>query len=198
MIEAVIFDLGGVVLENPIEEFHRELEKLIGLAPHELDPWTEDPVKQELQIGKCSVQDVAREIEARFCLETELLPLWRETYSRVMSVDEEVVCLVKELKQHCRVALISNTTDVHAEINEERGLYDLFSPAVVSYREGCAKPDKRIFEIALDRMNIEANECVFIDDREEHLDTPKALGFCVVHYTGRDRLVEALHGLGVI
>jgi HAD superfamily hydrolase (TIGR01509 family) len=62
---------------------------------------------------------------------------------------------------------------------------------VISYEVGCAKPEPRIFEIALDRLGVAPSHALFVDDREENIEGARRLGIETFHFTGADS-VEAL------
>ena len=101
------------------------------------------------------------------------------------------------MKKNYAVGLITDATDLSAKLNKEMGLYDHFDSTVISCEVGYKKPEKEIFLIALSKLKLPANECVFIDDREEHLNMPKELGFHVVHFKNNEQLINDLKNLGV-
>lgn len=114
-----------------------------------------------------------------------------------MAINEELLSIVKSLKKHYRVGLLSNTSDLHAQINQERGLYAHFNPLLISCEIGHIKPQKEIFELALKKLALPAQECVFIDDRQEHLEIPRRMGFHVIHFQNNAQLLNALTRLGI-
>ncbi|GHF05384.1 hypothetical protein GCM10010359_02940 [Streptomyces morookaense] len=59
---------------------------------------------------------------------------------------------------------------------------DLADHLVSSTRVGVAKPDREIYEIAVERAGIPADRCLFVDDRKENVETAIALGMTGVHY----------------
>jgi HAD superfamily hydrolase (TIGR01509 family) len=44
------------------------------------------------------------------------------------------------------------------------------------------KPDSYIFQYTLEKLGIEANETIFLDDREKNVIGAKALGIHAIHY----------------
>ncbi|MFC2143884.1 HAD-IA family hydrolase [Candidatus Aenigmatarchaeota archaeon] len=82
-------------------------------------------------------------------------------------------------------------------MNKDRGIFSYFEPAILSCEIGMAKPHKEIFELALQKLGLKSEECVFIDDREEHLDTPKSMGFKVIHYKDSEQLIKGFRKLGI-
>ncbi|WP_406315107.1 HAD-IA family hydrolase [Streptosporangium sp. NBC_01639] len=80
-----------------------------------------------------------------------------------------------------RVALLSNSygRDPYDPYTAT-GVWDLFDHHVISEVEGIAKPDPRIYEVALERMGLTAGECVFVDDTAANLPPAQTLGISTV------------------
>ncbi|MBI4017315.1 MAG: HAD family hydrolase, partial [Candidatus Aenigmarchaeota archaeon] len=62
------------------------------------------------------------------------------------------------------------------------GIQDYFEAAVISGEARVAKPDKKIYELVLKRLGVNARECVFVDDRLQNLEAAKKLGFTTVFH----------------
>jgi putative hydrolase of the HAD superfamily len=93
--------------------------------------------------------------------------------------------------------MISNIYDLMAKLDRERGILDVFDPCILSCEVGLQKPNKDIFELALKEANLNANECVFIDNRERHLINPEELGFETILFENNTQTIDKLIGLGV-
>ena len=74
--------------------------------------------------------------------------------------------LVKQAKEHCKVALISNFTYAPVIYKSLRkvGLSGFFDLVVVSEEVGWRKPSPNIFKYALNKLQIQAHEAVYIGD----------------------------------
>lgn len=72
-----------------------------------------------------------------------------------------------------------------------------FLDVVVSGQEGLIKPDRQIYEMALSRFELAANEAFFIDDSLANVEGARAVGIRSHHFTGPDELRADLseHGL---
>ena len=74
--------------------------------------------------------------------------------------------LIKQAQQQCKVALISNFT--HAPVIysslRQTGISTFFNAVVVSEENGWRKPSSHIFQDALNKLQIQANEAVYIGD----------------------------------
>ncbi|HLG37498.1 MAG TPA: HAD family hydrolase, partial [Nitrososphaera sp.] len=82
------------------------------------------------------------------------------------------------------MGLIANQSDDIAEILAKSGLEKFFSVKIISSAVRLAKPDPRIFQLALDKAGRTAQECIMVGDR---LDTDicpaKSLGMTTIRYT---------------
>jgi putative hydrolase of the HAD superfamily len=75
---------------------------------------------------------------------------------------------------------------------------ELYDAVVLSELHGTRKPEREIFRLVLDQLGLTAEECVFVDDTEQHLPPAAELGFTTVHAVEPARTVAALeHLLGV-
>ena len=67
-------------------------------------------------------------------------------------------------------------------------LFSQFDGMVISAHEKLLKPNKPIYQLLLDRYNLKAEECVFIDDLKENAEGARAVGMQAIHYTGPEVL----------
>ncbi|MBO5526904.1 MAG: HAD-IA family hydrolase, partial [Erysipelotrichaceae bacterium] len=59
-----------------------------------------------------------------------------------------------------------------------------FDGVMVSAFEKLAKPDLRFYQRLLDRYDLKAEECLFVDDRKSNIEAAKSLGIDVYHFDG--------------
>jgi len=71
-------------------------------------------------------------------------------------------------------------------------MLDLVDELVISAEVGCAKPDPRIFEIALDRVGARPGDALFIDDTPGHVAAAQALGIAGHVHTDSASTIEAI------
>jgi putative hydrolase of the HAD superfamily len=92
-----------------------------------------------------------------------------------------------------RTGLLSNSWGVD---RYDRGQFPRFFDAVViSGEEGVRKPDRAIYDIALERMALPAGEIVFVDDLPGNLKPARALGMTTVHHVSAAESVPELERL---
>ena len=106
--------------------------------------------------------------------------------------------LIRELKASgARLYLLSNISIGFAEnwhkIPEVSNILSLFDGLVFSGPIGMNKPNRDIFEHLLEKFNLKAEDCVFIDDSEKNINGAKAVGINTILFTGdAEKLREEL------
>ncbi|MEU3568715.1 HAD-IA family hydrolase [Kitasatospora sp. NPDC036755] len=147
------------------------------------------------RIGKTQwVDSIARGLAGRMT-EARARGLAEAFADSPFRADETVVRLLRRVREHCRVVLVTNATAWLDEDLASLGLTDLADAVVNSSRVGSAKPDRRIYEIAVERAGVAPERCLFVDDRRENVDAAVALGMTGVHYRGPEDLRRALAGV---
>jgi len=97
-----------------------------------------------------------------------------DTYLRI---DSEFVEIAKTLSKDYSLAILSN--DVKEWSNYLRTKFDLsrfFKIIIISGEVGYRKPDKRIYNILLDKIQSPPSDCVFVDDRSKNLRPGSEIG----------------------
>ncbi len=93
---------------------------------------------------------------------------------------------------------ITNFTPAgYKECYDEISFVESFDGTIFSFKEGIVKPDRRIYELLLDRYGLKAEECVFIDDTQKNVEAARTLGFEGIVFDGYEDAVQKLKELGV-
>ncbi|MFF6879868.1 HAD family hydrolase [Streptomyces sp. NPDC012474] len=106
--------------------------------------------------------------------------------------DDVVVTMLRRIREHMPLVLVTNATlELESDL-ESLGLSDLADHVVSSARVGVAKPDREIYEIAAARAETGVERCLFVDDRLENVEAAVALGMTGVHYREPEDLRRVL------
>ena len=120
----------------------------------------------------------------------------RQEWLQLAVIDQRIVALIKDLKNRYLVALCSNASSPFInEILRQNNLLSLFDTIVISSEVQIAKPNIKIFEIVLKRLNLSPDECVFIDDNSEHTAAAGSLGIKSFLYLNFEELNKELMAL---
>ena len=198
MIKAVIFDWGGVLIDDPSREMTRFFAGKLGCGEDILVPAISEYIG-EFQTGRIAEDDMWEKICAFYGLKKPVSDsLWKEAVENVFKDREDVFGLVRQLKRSgCMTGFLSNT-ELPAMEYFYSGKYDqYFDTAVFSCNEGFAKPEPEIYNITAKRLGIEPFEAVFIDDKEENIEGAEKTGMNGILYKDLGGLALRLRDFGV-
>jgi epoxide hydrolase-like predicted phosphatase len=99
------------------------------------------------------------------------------------ALDTELLDFIRALRPRYKTALLSNAwSDLRRYITEELKIVDAFDEVVISAEVGLAKPDAQIFQLALDRLEVAAEEAIFIDDLLVNVEGARAVGLQAIQF----------------
>src|SRR3989344_3601422 len=197
-IEAVIFDFGGVIIDNPLPGMIEYSASFLKVPLEKFD------ASRRKYLG-----DFARGKlpEAEFwklmCKELEIevphtnLSLWGTAFFHNYRLRDSMLAFVASLKEGgYKTGLISNTEPpaLGAFLEDVWGRFDscVFSCSVESI-----KPETEIYKIALEHLKVDAPRAVFIDDLAEYVQGARAAGMHAIQFHSEEQIKEELAGLGV-
>lgn len=200
MIKNIIFDIGNVLASFRWKDLFVDLgyagEKFDRIAVATvLHPtmWSEfdrSLMTDEEIIAKCIAREPEYEEEIRLLFaKTELL------------VEEYVYSCewIKSLKERgYHVYLLSNYGKTAFEAAREHGrlsFLPLVDGAVISYEVQIVKPEPGIYQALLEKYNLKAEECAFLDDRLDNIEAAEELGFHGIVVAGYEQASEELEYL---
>jgi putative hydrolase of the HAD superfamily len=97
--------------------------------------------------------------------DNEIQLFWDHHFPHCFSIDAATMNTIMNLKHHVQIAIITNgsTTRQKAKI-KSTNLDLVFDVVIISEEEGTRKPGQRIFELALQRLNVQPEDALFVGD----------------------------------
>ncbi|MCF6137687.1 HAD family hydrolase [Pseudalkalibacillus berkeleyi] len=99
---------------------------------------------------------------------------WNHNFPQCFSINQDTINIVNTIKREVKVAIVTNGTTQRQKakiMNTKLSRY--FDQIIISEKVGYSKPDKRIFELALNKLNVQPEEALFVGD-----DLEKDIGGC--------------------
>ena len=197
--KAVVFDLGGVLLDwDP-----RHLYRTLIADPAEMASFLGRICTPEWHLAHdlgADTEQSCHELAAAHPELADLIMAWSERSEEMIAgqLDAAISVLADVRAAGFRCLALSNMEADKFVLRQARfGFFAHFDGCVISGIEGFAKPDRRIFEILLDRYDLEAGATVFIDDKAANVAVARELGIAALQYRGAEQLRRELRGLGV-
>lgn len=181
MIKNVIFDIGNVILNFNVEEVlkkftdSQEEQKFIMENIIKSPEWLEYALIDTGYISREEAIDIVSDRTNH--TNDELIKNFWYNYNNYAFVNMEILDLIKELKSKgYNVYLLSNINSYTTENVARSGLFELVDGYILSYKVHQVKPYEGIYKTLLEKYNLTANECLFIDDNPNNIVTGNKLG----------------------
>jgi len=198
-IRSVISDLGKVIIFFDNDIF---LNKMTHYSPFSLGEMKELVVEnfelvESFDRGKMTPEKFYQEVVARFRAKIDYHSFFR-IYNDIFTLNPPVLNIMRKLKSQYRLVLLSNTDVMRYGFIRKTFPEILFFDAyVLSYEVGYMKPDSRIYKMALMKAEAKAEECLFIDDRQENIEAALDLGLQAIHFGPQTDLETSLQEYGL-
>ena len=190
MIKAIIFDIGGVLVDQKqlVEKFIRIFKpKNIGKFWNCLNIEAVPLCK-----GEITEAEFWKRIGNIYNVKSFPKNLWTEDFEKLTAINQDVMEIAKSLKSKYKLGIISNTIEPHVKINRKRGIFGIFDAVILSCEVNMTKDSKGIFFLTAKRLNIEADESIFIDDVGEFVDIAESAGMTGILFRNANRLKSDL------
>ncbi|GGH07132.1 HAD family hydrolase [Silvibacterium dinghuense] len=199
-ITTVLWDIGGVLLTNGwdhhsrarvLERFGVDKARFEALHPEANDVWEKGFITADEYLKRTVFTE-----PRNFTPEEFLAAMKAES----ALLENTAMPVLEDLASSGSVDLGMLNNEAR-ELNDNRlelfGLHAYFDVFFSSCYVGLRKPDEKIYRLALDVLQVEADEVAFIDDRANNVETAKSLGIHAIRYEGPEALRASLRGLGV-
>ncbi|QDH79843.1 HAD family phosphatase [Echinicola soli] len=198
-VDFFVFDLGGVIIDLDIPFTVNQLGKLLN-TNNNTPPmdFMAHPVHHAFEKGEISDVIFRNEIRKTFRKEwsdQEIDDIWN---GMLISIPQQKIKLLKELRKTHPVFMLSNTNSIHFKKVEEilladtgeKGFSGLFDHLFLSHEMGCRKPDAIIYEKVLEKIGLPAEKGVFFDDTAPNLVGAEKVGLRTVHINHPNALMD--------
>jgi putative hydrolase of the HAD superfamily len=122
------------------------------------EPQWWDIVAARLQVGPALLAQLRQDLASR--------EVW----------DQALVALLRRIRAHAKTAIVSNTWPGTRARMSRAGMLDITDEVVLSCETGYAKPDPRIYHVALRQLQASPGSALFVDDTPGHVAAARALG----------------------
>jgi putative hydrolase of the HAD superfamily len=196
-INSVIFDWGGVLIDDPAPALRRYCAKALGVST---PVYTQVYLKFHADFQKGIIsedvfwQNVCAELKVP---KPAIRSLWGRAFAAVYSPRPDMFELVSSLKNSGYKTAILSNTELPAMQYFYQQRYDMFEASVFSCAEGMLKPEKEIYELTLKRLGVQPRQALFIDDKQLNTDAADKIGLNTILFKSTGQVRDKLALLAV-
>jgi putative hydrolase of the HAD superfamily len=190
-IKAIVFDYGGVLTDVVDKsKLNNYIQKTFQLSNDELVT-TSKKFKESKMTEEVFYAKLAK--DKNLVLSPNWFSEFEETMAKSINLNPKMLMLVKNIKERgYKVAIFSNMRKPLDEYLRKLGHYDGFDPVVLSSEIGCEKPESNAYKILMEKLNLKADEFIFVDDRLENIEGAKSLEIDSIQFKSVENLKEEL------
>jgi len=196
-IEAIIFDLGGVLLRTADFSPREHLAARLGMNRRELEGFIFGGESgEQAQKGEISVAEHWENLRQKLNYSMQDFQALIDEFFAQDELDQSLIDYIRELHQTYKTALLSNAWDDMRKVIAERWhLEDVFDTMVISSEVGIVKPDSRIFHLTLAKLGVQPDQAVFVDDMSRNIEGAQAVGMQAIHFQDTPQIIAELEQL---
>ena len=184
-IKAIIFDLGGVILNI---DYNKTSKAFTNLGVKNFDEMysqkNANPLFHDLEEGKINEEEFYNAFKRSTQLKLSDQQIKTAWNAILLRYREEALQTLATIKNKYRLYLLSNTNSIHhKEFNKifedqigSGSLNDYFDKAYYSHEIKLRKPGKDAYQYVLKENNLFPSETLFIDDSIQNIEAAKSLG----------------------
>jgi len=200
LIKAVIFDLGGVLIENPASKMKMFISNALDISERALVDRS-SPYIADFQKGLISENELWKRVTKNTWNQQEFgVSIWKRAIEEAYSPKKEMFSLITMLKKcDLKIGILSNTEIPVVEFFQDKD-FSMFDEIIYSCLEGLRKPEKEIYLLSINRIGFNADEIIFVDDREENVIAARQIGITGIQFFSPDQVkkdIESMTGLNL-
>lgn len=166
MINNIIFDLGNVIINYNQEKIIKHFTQNKVEHDYIIEQIFKAPEWKMMDLGMITNQEAANIINQRnnFLYE-DLTDEFLNNQYKVKIINRDVVEFAKKLyEKEYKLYVLSNMANLTFEFFKNDEFFKICDGIIISAHEHIKKPDRKVFEILMNRYNLKPQECIFIDD----------------------------------
>lgn len=197
MIKAIIWDMGGVLVRTEDWSYRARWQTRTKRTPFELTTLVfESEMGRKAQLGMVDEEQVWQWVYEQLDLTPDESEQFRQDFFAGDRLDSELVSYIRQLRLVRKTGLLSNAfRGIRAWLEDEWQIADAFDDMLISAEVGIAKPDERIYHLALERLDLAPSEAIFVDDTQVNIHKAQDVGLHAVHFLSPEAAMEAIEAL---
>jgi putative hydrolase of the HAD superfamily len=202
MIKTIVCDKGNVLTFFDHSIMFSELSRHTHYSSEEIGkllPYSD--LDEDFHEGKIT----PKEFYAGVCRMLELnIPFreFRKIYTGMYTGENrKLLNFLRSVKGRYKIMMLSDSNELHAEYSFRKfPFWDVFDEVIMSHMIHYSKSrhPKKAFGIAVEKAGCAPEECVFVDDREEYIESARRFGMHGILFTGNEDLFVEFRKLGIV
>jgi putative hydrolase of the HAD superfamily len=192
-IRAAFFDLGGVIVRTEYQAPRERLAERLNMSYEDLNRIVfESDTSRKASIGAIKTDEHWAAVTRRLGRPASETQTIRAEFFAGDVIDRGLLDYIRSLRPRRKTGIISNAWLDLRDYLIGNKFNDAFDALVISAEVGIMKPDPRIYRIALERLKVDTNEAVFVDDTPANVEAASELGMRGILFQSLEQTLDKL------
>jgi epoxide hydrolase-like predicted phosphatase len=195
-VRALYFDFGGVLVRTEDPAPRARLAEALGLSSREIERLVfESASAERAMVGEIPEEQHWQVLARTLKLPESEIPHLHEEFFIGDRWDSALFDFLRRQRKKVRTGLISNAWSGLRSVIVNEKFDDAFDAMIISAEVGVAKPDAAIYRLALEKLGVEPQEAVFVDDVLVNVEAAQAVGMHAIQFTRTEAVLAELKPL---
>ena len=185
-----LFDLGGVFFDWDPNHFFKDIFDKVDERKYFLNEVCSDEWNSKQDAGR-NMQEAESELIQKFPKYEREIKMYSKNHRKMIrdTFELSIQVLKKLKKQNYECFVLSNwSAETFVGMTDDYPFLNLFDGMIISGEEKLIKPDKAIYELAINRFQLIPQETIFIDDKLENIQAAKKLKMHTIHLENPEKI----------
>ena len=176
-IKTIFFDFGGVIQRTEYQAPRQQLAQRFNMEYDDIDNIVfNSPTAKQATVGELAVEKHWEAVAKRLKVGKDEIATVESEFFAGDVIDHTIVDYLRSLRPRYKTGLISNAWSDMREYLVRKKLDEVFDTLTISAEVGVAKPEAKIYLLALEQAQVEPEAAVFVDDVPANIEACEALG----------------------
>lgn len=176
-IRAVFFDFGGVIQRTEFQAPRQQLAQRFNMEYDDIDNIVfNSPTAKQATVGEILVEKHWQAVAKRLKVAKKDIGVVENEFFAGDVIDHSIVEYLRSLRPRFKTGLISNAWSDMREYLVRKKLDEIFDTITISAEVGAAKPEAKIYLLALEQAQVTPEAAVFVDDVPANIEACEKLG----------------------
>ncbi len=196
-IKAIIFDMGGVILRTEDKSSRSALAQRFGLSRSEIEDLVfNSPSAIAATVGQIGEREHWQIVWDNLKVAEEERPTCEAAFWDGDVLDGDLLDFLRSQQGKRTTALLSNAwSGARDALTYRYPCIDAFDVSVFSYEVKLAKPDPAIYRFILDRVGVQPQNAIFLDDNADNITSAGKMGIHAIRFLNTTQALSEIRSL---
>ncbi len=200
-IETIIFDFGGVIYQIPDMTWIVKLQDILGITLEPevielLENPNESSLIRDICLGEISEDQIWEAVIKKWRIKPRVFRHIRRKFISRRHCNILLVRFLKKLSQSYKTGILSNAGNQTRSLMEDGFHLDRFvDDIIISAEEKLIKPDERIYQVAMDRLDATPEKSLFLDDLLINVEAARDFGMRAVQFINTEQAIHEIKAI---